>query len=92
MEKRCNNSVTNNVTNRINKERKLTIMDYHEVERTVTSLTTIAGQLRNESLFKKHTDKELVDIAVRLLLNDQLTSEVSGVRNALRFMNDPRYN
>lgn len=67
-------------------------MDYHEVERVVTKLTTIAGQLRNEALFKKHTDKELVDIAVRLLLNDQLTSGVSGVRNALRFMNDPRYN
>ncbi|QJS96661.1 hypothetical protein B5772_06965 [Dolosigranulum pigrum] len=67
-------------------------MDYHEAECFSASVKEIAQVLRETDTFREHTQKELVDIAVRLLLNDQLTSEVSGVRNTLRFMNDPRYN
>lgn len=67
-------------------------MDHYKVERFAASVKEIVQVLRETDTFREYTQKELIDIAVRLLLNDQLTSEVSGVRNALRFMNDPRYN
>lgn len=67
----------------------ITRSSLEEFKKTTQAITNV---LKEGDTFTEHTDKELVDIAVRLLLNDQLTSELSGVRNALRFMNDPRYN